>query len=50
MRSPAQAFGLFNLFLGIRDRDGAWEVNAHAKNLVDTQRVLTRDELAKIDP
>jgi iron complex outermembrane receptor protein len=43
-----KAYGLFNLFLGVRDHDGAWEVNAYAKNLFDTKRVLSRDELAKI--
>jgi iron complex outermembrane receptor protein len=37
-----KAYGLVNLFLGLRDHNGAWEVNAYAKNLFDTQRVLSR--------
>jgi iron complex outermembrane receptor protein len=37
-----KAYGLVNLFLGLRDHDGAWEVNAYAKNIFDTQRALSR--------
>jgi iron complex outermembrane receptor protein len=37
-----KAYGLVNLFLGLRAHDGAWEVNAYAKNIFDTQRVLSR--------
>jgi iron complex outermembrane receptor protein len=38
-----KAYGLVNLFLGLRDPDGMWELTGYAKNLFDTQRVLTRD-------
>jgi iron complex outermembrane receptor protein len=36
------AFALANLYAGIRDPDGAWEVSLFAKNLFDTTKVLTR--------
>jgi iron complex outermembrane receptor protein len=39
-----KAYGLVNLFVGLRDHDGAWEVSAYAKNIFDTQRVLSRLE------
>ncbi|MFT4025471.1 MAG: TonB-dependent receptor [Novosphingobium sp.] len=42
------AYGLLNLFLGVRDRDGGWEVMAYGKNITDTTRVLTRDATAKL--
>lgn len=35
-------YGLLDLFLGIRDPNGAWEVQAFAKNLTNTYRTLTR--------
>jgi iron complex outermembrane receptor protein len=38
-----KAYGLVNLFLGLRDPNGMWELTGYAKNLFDTQRVLTRD-------
>jgi len=37
------AFALFDLFLGVRDPDGAWNVTLYGKNLFDTHRVLTRE-------
>jgi iron complex outermembrane receptor protein len=37
-----KAYGLLNLFLGLRDPKAGWEVNAYGKNLFDTQRVLSR--------
>jgi iron complex outermembrane receptor protein len=37
-----KAYGLVNLFIGLRDHSGAWEVDAYAKNIFDTQRVLSR--------
>jgi iron complex outermembrane receptor protein len=37
-----KAYGLVNLFLGIRDHDGAWEINAYGKNLFNVERVLSR--------
>jgi iron complex outermembrane receptor protein len=38
-----KAYGLVNLFLGLRDPNGMWELTGYAKNIFDTQRVLTRD-------
>ena len=35
-------YGLFNLFTGIRDPQGAWEVTLFAKNLFDMDRVTQR--------
>ena len=37
-----KGYGMLDLFLGIRDPDGAWEVQAFAKNLTNTYRTLTR--------
>jgi iron complex outermembrane receptor protein len=37
-----KAYGLLNVYAGIRDPDGMWEVNLFAKNLLDTTRVLSR--------
>lgn len=36
------AYGLLNLYAGIRDPEGAWEVSLFAKNLLDTTKTLTR--------
>jgi iron complex outermembrane receptor protein len=36
------AYALTNLYAGIRDPDGGWEVSLFAKNLFDTTKVLTR--------
>lgn len=36
------AYGLFNMFAGIRDPKGAWEVSLFAKNLFDTTKTLSR--------
>jgi len=35
------AYGLLDLFVGLRDAGGVWEVQAFAKNLTDTYRRLT---------
>lgn len=35
-----KAYGLLNLFLGLRDPDGSWDVNVFAKNIFDTGRAL----------
>lgn len=49
---PANAFdsvsshGLLNLFAGLRDPGGAWEVNFFAKNVFNTVKVLTNDGAA----
>lgn len=36
------AYALANLYAGIRDPDGGWEISLFAKNLFDTTKVLTR--------
>ncbi|MCJ2177377.1 TonB-dependent receptor [Novosphingobium album (ex Hu et al. 2023)] len=36
------SYGLVNLFTGIRDQGGAWTVTLFAKNLLNTQKTLTR--------
>ncbi|WP_375188602.1 TonB-dependent receptor [Sphingobium yanoikuyae] len=36
------AYALVNLYAGIRDPDGGWEISLFAKNLFDTTKVLTR--------
>lgn len=38
------AYGLLNVFTGIRDAKGAWEVSLFAKNLLDTTRTLSRTD------
>ena len=38
-----KAYGTLNLFAGVHDASGAWELTAFAKNIFNTQRVLTRD-------
>jgi iron complex outermembrane receptor protein len=35
------AYGLLNLYAGVRDPDGAWEITAFAKNLLREQQVLS---------
>lgn len=41
------AHGILNLYAGVRDPDGAWEVTAYAKNVTNTFRVLTRSASAQ---
>lgn len=36
-----KAYGLLNMFLGIRDPDGAWDLSLYGKNITNTFRVLT---------
>ena len=38
------SYGLVNVFTGIRDAKGAWEVSLFAKNLLDTTKTLTRTD------
>jgi iron complex outermembrane receptor protein len=45
-----KAYGLVNLFLGVRGPEGSWELTGYAKNVFNTQRVLTRDELPLSTP
>jgi iron complex outermembrane receptor protein len=40
------AYALANLYAGIRDPDGVWDVGLFAKNLFNTQRVLSRNATA----
>jgi iron complex outermembrane receptor protein len=40
-----KAYGLLNMYLGIRSPGGAWEVSVFAKNIANTGRVLTRDDI-----
>lgn len=37
-----RSYALIDLFGGIRDPDGGWEVTAFVKNMMNTRRVLTR--------
>jgi iron complex outermembrane receptor protein len=37
----ADAYGLLNLFAGVRSADGAWDVQLFARNVTDTQKTLT---------
>lgn len=38
------SYGLLNVFTGIRDAKGAWEVSLFAKNLLDTTKTLSRTD------
>jgi iron complex outermembrane receptor protein len=35
-----KSYGILNLYMGVRDPDGAWEVSLFAKNIANTFRVL----------
>ena len=37
-----KAFGLLNLYMGLRDPDGSWDISLYGKNITNTFRVLTR--------
>lgn len=37
-----KSYGIVNLYAGLRDPDGAWEVSLFAKNVTNTYRVVTR--------
>ena len=37
-----KAYGILNLYAGLRDKDGAWELSLFAKNITNTFRVLNR--------
>lgn len=39
------AYGLFNLYGGLRAADGAWEVSLYAKNIFDTAKLMSQDDL-----
>lgn len=39
------AYGIFNLYGGLRGADGAWEVSLYAKNIFDTTKLISQDDL-----
>ncbi|WP_205691897.1 TonB-dependent receptor [Caulobacter soli] len=39
-----KAYGLVNLYTGVRDPKGGWELAIYAKNVFDTTKVLTRTD------
>lgn len=41
------AYGLFNLYGGLRSASGAWEVTLYAKNLFETTKLLSQDDVAQ---
>lgn len=43
-------YGMLNLYAGLRDPDGAWEITAYAKNVTNTFRVLTRSNTRNFTP
>lgn len=45
-----KAFGLLNLYAGVRDPDGAWEVSLFGKNIANTFRVLRRSNGVAFTP
>ena len=38
----AESYGLVNLFLGLRSSDGTWDIGGYARNLTNTQKLVTR--------
>jgi iron complex outermembrane receptor protein len=40
------AYGLLNLYTGVRSNDGAWEVSLFARNLTETEEVTNRGSSA----
>jgi len=44
------AYGLLNLYAGIRSGDGAWEVALFARNVTDTKEVLNSGVTASATP
>jgi iron complex outermembrane receptor protein len=43
-----KAYGIFNLFAGIRGPGDKWELTAYGKNIFNTFRVLSRDALPRL--
>lgn len=39
------AYGIFNLYGGLRAADGAWEVSLYAKNIFDTTKLVNQDDV-----
>jgi iron complex outermembrane receptor protein len=46
----ADAYGLLNLYTGIRSADGAWDVQLFAKNLTNTNKALSYDQTSEKNP
>jgi iron complex outermembrane receptor protein len=44
------AYGLLNLYAGLRSNDGAWEATLFARNALDTAKVLNRGSAAAAPP
>lgn len=40
-----KAYGIINLYAGVRDHKGAWDVTLYFKNIANMQRVLSRGAL-----
>lgn len=38
-------YGLLNLYAGVRDTEGAWEISVFAKNLTNTSQILSQESL-----
>ncbi|CAN7457576.1 TonB-dependent receptor plug domain-containing protein [Phenylobacterium sp. LjRoot219] len=45
-----KAYALLNLFAGVRDHSGAWDVSLYAKNILDEKRVLSRSPNPQTTP
>lgn len=45
-----KSYGLLNLYAGVRDADGRWEVSLYGKNVTNTFRVLTRSNGPQATP
>jgi iron complex outermembrane receptor protein len=45
-----KSYGILNLYAGLRDHGGAWDVSLYAKNITNTERVLTRSPTAAQTP
>jgi iron complex outermembrane receptor protein len=43
-------YELLNLYVGVRDASGAWEVGLYGKNVTETERVLTRSSTVASTP
>jgi iron complex outermembrane receptor protein len=46
----AASYGILNLYLGLRNPGGAWDVQLFARNLTNTQRTLTYEQSPETDP
>jgi iron complex outermembrane receptor protein len=46
----ADSYQLLNLYLGVRDPGGVWEVSIYGKNVTNTERVLSRSGFTMTTP